>query len=357
MKITITGPAQAYDLKSEEPVVDGDRLAKLDGLHFDEMSCVDYLDPLFIGIGIEGGFVELKYPGDGGKLAVVTVYETARKLKNYELDQLLKETTGQWSDGIGEGEFKHRDEHGLDIVFYPMASGDKPKVEQIKSDVKVKKPKSNPLVKMLDVGQAPVDEAAAIQLIEDGVALDGVSRYGRSILSLAVLKRLPRVVALLIESGAFSDLPVSQRGDIMYMLGVSAYTRDPDAPTPEEQAALEETVEVAKLLLDAGFDVNEYDVAQGCNALIMAVNRNNLPLVKYLLSRGADVNSVDKKECNHNLVLYYAKHPTIVKYLLDQGTDPNIKNESGRTVLELFQQFEEEPAIVDLLLQVTKGGA
>ena len=64
-----------------------------------------------------------------------------------------------------------------------------------------------------------------------------------------------------------------------------------------------------------GVDVDAID-DDGRTPLMMAANRNNLPLVKFLLSKGADVNGQDADAANRLSVLMYAQHPEMVQYLL-----------------------------------------
>jgi hypothetical protein len=62
VKIIITGSAQAIDAECGVPVDDALRLAKLDGLAFDNELCATYIeDGPLADIGLEGGLIRLAY--------------------------------------------------------------------------------------------------------------------------------------------------------------------------------------------------------------------------------------------------------------------------------------------------------
>lgn len=90
-KITVKGEA-----KTEYP-----NLTELDGI-----SCQDEFSEYFDGdesyVGdVNNGYLYFKY--EDGKLWSITTYDSTRELTQKELEELKEYTTGQWSDGIGEG--------------------------------------------------------------------------------------------------------------------------------------------------------------------------------------------------------------------------------------------------------------
>lgn len=93
-KIEIKGEARA----SHED------LAALDGIDCQD-NFVDYFDDEeengTIGEALQSGYLNFKYLDN--KLWAITEYESSRMLKEDELQELMKYTQGQWSDGIGEG--------------------------------------------------------------------------------------------------------------------------------------------------------------------------------------------------------------------------------------------------------------
>lgn len=92
--ITISGTAKTDYSKPEE----------LDGVDCQE-NFADYFSKDLSKIaekrGIRSGYMHFSW--EDGKLITVTEYEADEKLTQAELDKLVDYTTGQWSDGIGEG--------------------------------------------------------------------------------------------------------------------------------------------------------------------------------------------------------------------------------------------------------------
>lgn len=321
MKIVISGSAQAYDRDSEELIADPARLSQLDGLSYSDDVCGDYLNEPLYEIGIIGGQVELSYLEEESQLRVLTSYHAPRKLKKAEIQALVAETTAQWSDGIGEGEFLHAEEFGIDVDISSFDAT--PDVEQFDDGIVVRKPKKSELVKLLESQRA--DEDAAIDLVKRGAAIDAKNRYGKSVLELACRAVLPGLVALLLKRGALQKTDVGNGA-----LSMLPYCRGTGH-------VLENSVEIAKQLVEAGVTVDGTD-ENGHTPLMMAANRNNLPLVKFLLSVGADVNRQQADEDNQLSVLMFAQHPEMVEYLLENGADPNICSAYGMNAYEVQMQ-------------------
>ena len=318
VKIVISAAAAAFNRKTGESVVDPQQLAQLDGLMYAEASCGEYLCESLYDIGIVGGQIELAYRPAETRLEVVTTYHASRKLKKAELQLLLDETTGQWSDGIGEGEFQHAEELGIDVDIARFDC--EPAVEQIDDGVVVRKPKKSELVKLLQ--ERRVDEEAALALVKSGAAVDAKNRYGQTVLELACQAVLPNLVELLLKRGALEK--AENRNRTLWTLASCHGSDD----------VLESAVRIAQHLVEKGVDVDAMD-EDGRSPLMMAANRNNLPLVKFLLRNGANVNAQDADAANRLSVLMYAQHPEMVQYLLDHGADPSISTAYGENAYEV----------------------
>jgi hypothetical protein len=92
-RITIKGEA-----KTSYP-----NLQELDGI-----DCQDEFSEYFDGDesyakDVTNGYLHFEYDKSDGKLYSVTTYDSTRLLTGEELEQLGDYTSGQWSDGIGEG--------------------------------------------------------------------------------------------------------------------------------------------------------------------------------------------------------------------------------------------------------------
>ena len=105
-----------------------------------------------------------------------------------------------------------------------------------------------------------------------------------------------------------------------------------------------------------GADVS-YATPQGVTTLMAAVQNLNLPLVKFTLQKGTDVNSTSKE--GKSAVLYLAEAAgkyqdeksgkdvlEIFNLLAEQGADVNYRDGNGRTILILMAmqhpQFYDE---------------
>lgn len=126
------------------------------------------------------------------------------------------------------------------------------------------------------------------------------------------------------------------------------------AMTDDQQVALSEAIEqgdaktVAKVL-DEGVDINEKVFAWSW--LQVASNKNQLPIVKMLVERGAELNY--KHPITKMTALSLAAvdgHTDIVKYLLSKGADPNIKLRGNVSVVRVVRD-EGNPEMVELLMQ------
>lgn len=317
MKIGITGPAQALDRTTGNAITDAQRLVKLHGLAYAKDTCSGYLSATLRDIGVTGGKIELSYPGDGAALKVLTTYAAPRKLTKDECQLLLKETTAQWSDGIGEGDFQHADELGVDVDLFP--SGSKPKIEQIDDGITATKPKTNALLQLFQ--KFKVDEKAAIALVQGGVAIDEKDKEGNTPLELACSKVLADLFDLLWQRGALAHVERPNR-----ILSKLSFCSGP-------AVVLEKSVRIAQRLMEVGLAVDPVDDS-GRTPLMMAVNRNNMPLVQYLVSQGANFNAQMADEHNRHTVLMHAKDIAMVQCLLEHGADPAIRSASGENALD-----------------------
>jgi len=99
-------------------------------------------------------------------------------------------------------------------------------------------------------------------------------------------------------------------------------------------AAQEGTVDDVKSFIDKGVDVNTKD-KYGQTPLHIAVGRENIEIVKFLVSEGkanVNVKEVDGKTPLH-LAATYNDNIEVVKFLIDNGADVNAKNNGGYTPL------------------------
>jgi hypothetical protein len=331
MRIRITGLAQAFDPVSEAPIIDIARLQALDGLVYDEDQCSNYFggEVDLTAIGVTGGSLQLAFDAQSGRLLVVSEYTSPRKLKPKELNALVAETSGQWSDGIGEG-IQHQWEksHGVLIDFSPLDSG-KPVVVQIDDGIEIKTPRRSPLLSAAEKG----DIAKMRKLLERGEPVDARDKNGMTPLHLAILRDHVELAILLMDQGA----------DLM--------AADKEGSLPITFACMRKLQPVVSALLDRGVSADARD-GRGATPLMWAANRGSLPLVSMLLERGADPNAQDKLEHNegHTPLMYVqATSLDVARYLLAHGADPKVRTLAGETISEIAARNTHQRGWQELL--------
>jgi ankyrin repeat protein len=216
-------------------------------------------------------------------------------------------------------------------------------------------------MRTLDLAKALVENHAKVNVIDSG---------GNTPLYCAVSARLFKVTQYLLQNGADANL-----------------TQRVDKRMPLHQAVEEINLELVKLLVECGADVNAQDAykntalhqlarrrdrtsescaqymlqnnaepnardEKGRTPLLEAAERGHLGMVKILIEQGADVSSADD---NQNTALHLAAgrgHLTVVQYLVNCGADVNAENSDSRTPLDCIAitnpSFDK---IADILLR------
>lgn len=192
--------------------------------------------------------------------------------------------------------------------------------------------KSNDLPKLKELATLGGENALAFGVAEDQLTLEEIcKRWG--------------------GGGFFNDGGGNNRGP-----------REPDggALTALVYAARTGTIDAAKVLLDAGADVNQ-TTRYGWSALLAATQNQNYQMAKFLIEHGADVNIANKGGwtplylATDNRNIEGGDYPTrtadmdsleFIKLLLDKGANPNarmIESSETRTVFT-NQWLDEEGA-------------
>lgn len=99
-------------------------------------------------------------------------------------------------------------------------------------------------------------------------------------------------------------------------------------------AAYKGEVEVARLLISRGADVNAR-ASDGNTPLVEAATHNRLDMVKLLLDSGADVNAANDRG---DIPLHWAAargNQEVVRLMILKGADVNARNNDGNTPLGL----------------------
>ena len=119
---------------------------------------------------------------------------------------------------------------------------------------------------------------------------------------------------------------------------------------PLEEA---KTVEIARMLVEAGADVNGLVLHGEGPPLVRAARRHDIKLAQYLISAGADVN---KAASSKDTALSWAASGhdfKLARYLINAGADVNPWS-TGKTPLAIAAS-ENQTELLQLLLQVDRG--
>jgi ankyrin repeat protein len=149
------------------------------------------------------------------------------------------------------------------------------------------------------------------RLLADGANVNEVGEWGRTALGWAVAGQHPDVVKLLLEKGARPNQAESYNGLTPLRLAVSKnavqivkllldYGADPNELIPSRYrhgllslAIWSRYVEVAKLLVGAGANVNARSNFNAETSLMTAARTGNVEMVELLVRKGADIHAYD----------------------------------------------------------------
>ena len=93
-------------------------------------------------------------------------------------------------------------------------------------------------------------------------------------------------------------------------------------------AVRKNNLKMVKFLVKSGAEVDAQN-NQFITALMIAISRNNLEMVKFLMESGANIYAED---IDGRIALSYAQHPEIIEFLLSETTDKNLKEAINKTV-------------------------
>jgi ankyrin repeat protein len=128
--------------------------------------------------------------------------------------------------------------------------------------------------------------------------------------------------------------------------------KDTDGSTPLNTSALVANLEMVKLLLDLGANINAGD-NENSNVLHCAAIAGSVPIVDFLLGKGMNINVQD---ANGLTPLYFAvgrNNEEMTRHLLAKGADPAIWTRAGDCAL-FASVARNKPRILEILLA---GGA
>jgi ankyrin repeat protein len=158
-------------------------------------------------------------------------------------------------------------------------------------------------------------------LISQKVYLDIKNESGDTALMRAVLRNNYKSAEILIKAGA------------------SLKIRDNRGYTPFQRACEKGYLEIAKLLIK---DKSEFKDKILLNpkksALHLAIKKDNLELMKWLLENGLDINTKDEDGKTPLMDAVSNLKPSTVKFLLEKGASVNDTSNNGEDILSISRQ-------------------
>lgn len=212
---------------------------------------------------------------------------------------------------------------------------------------------------------------------------DRKGRLGKTLLEVAITTGQREIAQLLVNNKCNANLKyIVDVNNFAYFL--KPYTKkDQLKLTIMYSCIVKADIEMIKLLVQGGYDVNNYD-DRGCTALWHAVDLNDYEMTKAIVSaKNCDVNVSDSAKlrplhiaamhANHKIVSLLIKRgaeidalqlrgwtPLIlacrsncfatVRILILNGADPNFIGLNGHTPLSTAVQYSEDRRIPELLL-------
>jgi serine/threonine-protein phosphatase 6 regulatory ankyrin repeat subunit B len=188
---------------------------------------------------------------------------------------------------------------------------------------------------------------ACQELVGSGAAIDAANDLGYTPLMAAIDSGHEDVVDLLLENGASVDPDVHPRMDVAGLGG----------STPLYSATRRENLVLVRKLLSHGADVDRPN-ANGWTSLKSAAQQGSFAIVETLLEAGADPNVADDTHYTPLMNAVSGEHEDIVSILLETRADPDIQGgerpgddewEPGRSAL-MDAAFSGNVAIARQLL-------
>jgi len=144
------------------------------------------------------------------------------------------------------------------------------------------------------------------------------ARAGQTALMWAIVERHPEIVQLLVDNGA----------DI--------HTRSKEIPEPEPYVI---EIEPGKSVWGSNYPAKTKfrKMSGGFTPMHFVAQQGEIETARILLNAGADVNSPHAELGNPLLIAMVSGHNNLAKFLLEQGANPNIKDLWGVTPLHYAQ--------------------
>lgn len=136
--------------------------------------------------------------------------------------------------------------------------------------------------------------------------------------------------------------------------GMSINARD-DLGTPMLNIACRnDNFEFVQMIYELGAEINAVSDDRGYTAVMDAVWRGNEKITKYLISKGADLNTINKEGQNNLILAVGANRESLVKLLAENGADPDVKDMMGMSAYNYAVLFKKQN-LVEILTPYHKA--
>ncbi len=130
--------------------------------------------------------------------------------------------------------------------------------------------------------------------------------------------------------------------------GMSINARD-DLGTPMLNIACRnDNFEFVEMIFGLGAELNAVSEDRGYTAVMDAVWRGNEKITKFLISKGADLNTINKEGQNNLILAVGANRESLVKLLAENGADPDVKDMMGMSAYNYAVLFKKD-RLVEIL--------
>ena len=227
---------------------------------------------------------------------------------------------------------------GLSTVFGFLASETVPVLTNIKllyedtlfgKDIGIGAPSADDLYNKLKKDYNRIEDEASMRLARNNLLDRGIP-YTSDCFGTYIAKNKPEIVHEFLAAG----MSINSRDDLgTPMLNI---------------ACRNDNFEFVQMILDLGAELDAVSEDRGYTAVMDAVWRGNEKITKYLISKGADLNTINKEGQNNLILAVGANRESLVKLLAENGADPDVKDMMGMSAYNYAVLFKKQ-RLVDIL--------
>lgn len=193
----------------------------------------------------------------------------------------------------------------------------------------------------------------ALILLEAGSDVNQKGAAGKTPLHTACTERNIQMVELLLSHGADPNILQAARGSGSEFKArtLPSHSTEVNCSSPLVTVCLDDSVEIAELLIEADADLNATNLI-GHSALLATIcsHKSRLELFDYLIRQGADPLQRDRRGCNGLHYAARANKTDFIQRTLDLGVDVNATDHNGWSPLHwAVASTEDSTEIVRLL--------